>query len=76
MNDHHFCKALLAGARIEAKKQGLPLPKGLRASRADDKHFYINLAGYVPVIKADCAYQAKAIWIMARLDRKMEGKSI
>jgi len=70
MNNHHFCKALLAGARIDAKKQGLEVPKGLRASRSDDKHFYINLAGSAPVIKADCAYHAKATWIIAQLERK------
>ena len=70
MNNHHFCKALLAAARIDAKVRGLPLPKALRASRADDKHFYINLAGYAPVVKADCAYHAIATWIMAQIERE------
>jgi len=29
MNNHHFCKALLSSARVEAKKHGLEVPKGL-----------------------------------------------
>jgi len=70
MNNHHFCKALLSSARVEAKKHGLEVPKGLRALRSDSKHFYINLVGSAPVIKADCAYHAKATWIMAQLERK------
>ena len=71
MNNHHFCKALLSSARIEAKKHGVEVPKRLRALRSDSKHFYIShsLVDLTPIIKADCAYHAKATWIMAQLER-------
>lgn len=65
-----FCQYLLKGARSEAKKAGVKLPKRITALRSDRKQFFIEADGINgEYFEGDNAYDAKAKFIYALVDR-------
>lgn len=65
-----FCQYLLRGARSEAKKAGVKLPKHITAMRSDRKQFFVEAEGMQgEYVEADNAYEAKAKFIYAYVDR-------
>lgn len=72
MNDANvsFCQYLLKGARTEAKKAGVTVPKRITAMRCDRKQFFIEADGITgEYFEGDNAYDAKAKFIYALIDR-------
>lgn len=66
---HEFCRILLSNAREEAADKNVDVPKGLTALESMGQYF-IEARGMAGVyISADCAYEAKAKFISALIDK-------
>lgn len=76
MDNHTFCRALLAGARKEVKAAGWTLPR-ITVIRSTGNLYFVETDSIFGsrYIKAHCAYEAKAKFIADLNDAKW-GKEI
>jgi len=67
--DHDYCRFLLGMARRTVKQDGVEVPKGLTAIRADKHQFFVEAIGVKgEYVKAHCAYDAKWKYLCRLID--------
>ncbi len=72
--DHAFCRSLLIESRAEAARLRIAVPTQLSALPATRNTYFVEAPGIQgTTVKGDCAYSAKAHYIMGLVEAKEAG---